>query len=296
MATRKNYRALIAAFFRLIRWPNLLLLWVGQGLFYFLLLRPLGEDNWFIYLLYALVTVSLAAAGYIINDYYDLEIDRLNERKRPLGREISIFWGIVHYTWLQFFSFGLAAIYSPSFLLPILLGISFLLWAYAAHIKAWPFWGNLLVASLVLASLGLYYQEAQPYLATNLWAKHFFEAYLVFTLGSNLVREIVKDREDLQGDQAQGTFTLAYYLPTWALKSLLSFILLTNLAAGGYLLLPYYSLFSVYLWGHFLGLMVLLVLLIFALSKAKNKQDWSQISLLLKVYMALGLAALIWLA
>lgn len=296
MAAGKNYGTLIWAFFRLIRWPNLLLLWIGQALFYCLLLRPLGEGNWPIYLLYASATLSLAAAGYIINDYYDLEIDRLNDRKRPLGREISTFWGFVHYTWLQLLPFSLAAIYSPYFLLPILLGISFLLWAYAAKIKAWPFLGNLLVASLVVASLGLYYQEALPYLAKNLWAKRFFEAYLVFALGSNLVREIVKDREDLRGDRAQGSFSLAHYLPAWALKSLLFFILLGSLSTGIGLVWPYFGLFSGYFWGHFLLLAALLFLLIFVLIRAKSKKDWSQLSLLLKIYMALGLAALVWLA
>jgi len=295
MAAGKNYGALIGAFFRLIRWPNLLLLWIGQALFYLLLLRPLGEENWSIYLLYALATVSLAAAGYLINDYYDLEIDRLNEREGPLGQEISIFWGFVHYAWLQLLPLSLAAIYSPSFLLPILLGISFLLWAYSAHLKAWPLLGNLLVAALVLASLGLYYIEALPYLRENRWAKTFFEAYLVFAFGSNLVREIAKDREDLAGDQAKGTFTLAYYLPSWALKSLLFFLLLGSLGTGVSLVWPYFRLFSGYFWGHFLLLAALLLLLIFVLIRAKTKKDWRQLSLLLKIYMALGLAALAWL-
>src|SRR3954467_15856731 len=81
----------IPAFFRLVRWPNLLFISITQTLFYFCIIIPsfyqahpshenILKLNQFI--LISVDSVLIAAAGYIINDYFDLYIDRINKRER----------------------------------------------------------------------------------------------------------------------------------------------------------------------------------------------------------------------
>ena len=79
---------LIIAFFRLIRWPNLVFIILTQLLFYYSVVQPITEkgvtssfsDKYF--LLLVIASVLIAAAGYIINDYFDLNIDQVNKPAR----------------------------------------------------------------------------------------------------------------------------------------------------------------------------------------------------------------------
>ncbi len=78
----------ILAFFRLVRWPNLVFIALTQSLFYFCIVIPsfyqgfpyheniLKPEH---FVLLSLSSVLIAAAGYIINDYFDLNIDRINK-------------------------------------------------------------------------------------------------------------------------------------------------------------------------------------------------------------------------
>src|SRR5450432_4880739 len=96
----------VPAFFRLVRWPNLLFISLTQSLFYFCIVIPsfyLGhpqhenilKPNDFILL--SLSSVLIAAAGYIINDYFDLNIDQVNKPgniiiQKFIKRRWAIFW------------------------------------------------------------------------------------------------------------------------------------------------------------------------------------------------------------
>src|SRR5579863_3828501 len=95
----------VPAFFRLIRWPNLLFISLTQSLFYFCIILPsfyqghpehenILKLNEFILL--SLSSVLIAAAGYIINDYFDLNIDRVNKPdKLVVEKLIKRRWTIV---------------------------------------------------------------------------------------------------------------------------------------------------------------------------------------------------------
>ena len=87
----------VAAFFRLIRWPNLIFIALTQALFYFCILIPsfyqgdpvrenILKPEDFVWL--CLSSVFIAAAGYIINDYFDLNIDRVNKPGKVVVEEI----------------------------------------------------------------------------------------------------------------------------------------------------------------------------------------------------------------
>jgi 4-hydroxybenzoate polyprenyltransferase len=100
---------LIPAFFRLIRWPNLVFIVLTQSLFYYCILLPVFSDYhaepfllqkafW----LMVAASVLIAAAGYIINDYFDINIDRVNKPGRMvvdkvIKRRWAIVWHLVKY-------------------------------------------------------------------------------------------------------------------------------------------------------------------------------------------------------
>src|SRR3954463_3285836 len=87
----------ITAFFQLIRWPNLVFIALTQLLFYYCIYQPLFPGDARRSLVWLITaSVFIAAAGYIINDYFDLNIDQINKpRKNVFVRDIPRRWAIV---------------------------------------------------------------------------------------------------------------------------------------------------------------------------------------------------------
>src|SRR4028118_1652607 len=98
---------LLGAFLRLIRWPNLVFIAITQCLFYYCFIYERSADHPGVIsltpaLLSLLVLASLliAAAGYIINDYFDLNIDKINKPskiivEKLIRRRWAIIWHLV---------------------------------------------------------------------------------------------------------------------------------------------------------------------------------------------------------
>jgi 4-hydroxybenzoate polyprenyltransferase len=88
---------LIRAFLKLVRWPNLLFIILTQLLFYYCIYFPLYRVEKIPLLLWLIAaSVFIAAAGYIINDYFDLNIDQINKpEKNVLNAIINRRWAIV---------------------------------------------------------------------------------------------------------------------------------------------------------------------------------------------------------
>src|SRR5438477_9848318 len=95
---------LIVAFFRLIRWPNLIFIVLTQLLFYYCIYVPLYNETGLRKLVFLIAaSVLIAAAGYIINDYFDLNIDQINKpEKNVFAKTIHRRWAII---WHFAFSF-----------------------------------------------------------------------------------------------------------------------------------------------------------------------------------------------
>lgn len=189
----------------LIRLPNLLIIVLTQ---YFTAIFLIGtHDPFEIYLFdirllfLSLSTVFIAAAGYIINDYYDIKIDLLNKPGRVvvgniLGRRTAL---ILH--WLLSAMGVILGTVVNVFLGIVNLLAAFLLWFYSNHLKRVPFIGNFTVAfltSLSLIVVLILYPEHHLLVLT----------YGIFAFFINLIREIIKDMEDLKGDQEFGARTL----------------------------------------------------------------------------------------
>src|SRR5438309_2322778 len=94
----------ITAFLKLIRWPNLVFIALTQFLFYYCIYQPvyhISTPRKIIELM--LASVLIAAAGYIINDYFDLNIDQINKPgQNVFSRSIHRRWAILWHLGLSF--------------------------------------------------------------------------------------------------------------------------------------------------------------------------------------------------
>ena len=203
--TYKPVNFSLYGFLRLTRVQNLLIIAFAQ---YFTAIFLVGQkNNWLEYLtsldlfILSFSTICIAAAGYIINDYYDVKIDYINKPQRVIvGRVLKRRVVMVAHSVFNFLGIALGL-----YLMPKLGFINFIaafwLWLYSNQLKRLPFVGNLSVAILTGLSIcvvAVYYQKNELLVYT----------YALFAFALTLVREIIKDMEDLKGDATFGCKTL----------------------------------------------------------------------------------------
>ena len=158
------------AFFRLVRSRNILIVVLSQYMVRVFLIGP--KENWLDYLLdfkqFLLVfaTISIAAAGYIINDYFDIKIDLVNKPNEVIiGKIIKRRRAILIHQALNFIGLAIGFFLSWKVFLINFLAIS-ALWFYSERFKRKAFIGNFLVAFLTafsLVILGVYYQKKRGF-------------------------------------------------------------------------------------------------------------------------------------
>jgi 4-hydroxybenzoate polyprenyltransferase len=220
----------ILILFRLIRLPNLLIVAASQILIRQCIMLPILRQNNLdlqlsatLFTLLVLATVFIAAGGYAINDYFDRKMDRVNKPKSVivgkliyprhamayhLGFSIA---GVILGTWVSF-RVGLL------FLSVIFFIVTGLLWFYSTTYKRELLLGNFIVALIIalvpflvlLFELPLlartYGSDFTPQLIRSLF--YWVLGFSLFAFLLNLIREIIKDAEDFEGDQAFGKRTL----------------------------------------------------------------------------------------
>ncbi|MBC8082629.1 MAG: geranylgeranylglycerol-phosphate geranylgeranyltransferase [Hymenobacter sp.] len=189
---------------RLVRLPNLLIMLLCLVLVRAGLLRPSAPLatllDWRFGLL-VLATLCVGAAGYVINDYYDVKIDAINRPGRlVVGREVNRRRAMLAHLLLSGLGVGVAGLLSP-LLGAVTLGSAALLWGYSVRFKRVALVGNVSIATLTAALVLL--PELQLRTSTSsVWA-YALAAFLL-----TMVREIVKDVEDMRGDAQHECRTL----------------------------------------------------------------------------------------
>ena len=219
------------AFFRLIRWPNLVFIALTQTLFYYCVLLPgfhTGGSGPYTntlkpILFYLLVgsSVLIAAAGYIINDYFDLNIDRVNKPdKLVVEKIIKRRWTIIWHWILSGLGTLLGAYVSWKIKNPIVglanLFCVLLLWFYSTTFKKKLLIGNVLISLLTAwVILVLYVSEFSLVIFRDpnyhgVLSRLFKFAILYggFAFIISLIREVIKDIEDMDGDARYGCRTM----------------------------------------------------------------------------------------
>jgi 4-hydroxybenzoate polyprenyltransferase len=209
-------------YLKLIRYQNLLLLAFMQLLFRYGFLKFqnifLSLTDWQ-YGLLVLATVLIAAAGYVINDILDQETDYDNDKENVIvGKLISEKAAYNLYFALNITGVGIgyylaSVIHKPSFAGAFII-ISATLYMYATSLKQMLLIGNIVVALLLSFSviiIGLFDLLPATYEGNQIEMGVMFSIlidYAIFAFILNLIREIVKDMEDVEGDYNNGMSTL----------------------------------------------------------------------------------------
>lgn len=271
----------VTSFLRLTRVWNLLIIALAQ---YFAAAYLVGSEtvlNPRLFLL-SVSTVMIAAAGYIINDYYDVKIDFINKPDRVvvgkgIGRRYAIF---LHGT-LSGLGILIGA-YLSLWIGAVNLFSVWLLWLYSNTLKRKPFIGNLAVA--LLTGLSILVVDALFFPHHSLiWI------YALFAFFMTLVREIVKDMEDLKGDDTFGCKTLPIIWGIRRTKGVIFLILLLFVVLVLYLNRTYTQLPLHYF---VLFLFAPLLLLAFWLLRADMKKEFTWLSTFCKLILVLGILSM----
>jgi geranylgeranylglycerol-phosphate geranylgeranyltransferase len=245
-----------------------------------------GRISWPVTEMIALFLI--VSFGYAINDLFDYRIDRVNKPKRVLpAGEISRQTAVIIAAVCLPGGLGLALL-SP---MPVILYfglLALLLVHYAFSLSAIPVVGNLIVA--LMGSSVFYLGGLIAQTDERGWSLLFAATILAFI--HHLAREVVKDMEDIEGDRRAGRRTLAILIgPTGT--AVVAAILLAFLIAATYILYEIFYFHSTYLALVTLGVNVPLVLIYLYFIMPRRPELLTRASLLLKLTMLTGLAALV---
>lgn len=152
-------------------------------------------------LLFAVVAL-ITAAGNVINDYFDVEIDRVNRPDRPIPSGQVSLPAARAYATVLFLAGVLVCFLTNALCIAIAVFNSLLLIAYAARLKRTPLLGNIAV-SFLAAGMFLFGGALGGIAGISQVLP-----FAVMTFFAMLARELVKDAEDIEGDRASGAVTL----------------------------------------------------------------------------------------
>jgi 4-hydroxybenzoate polyprenyltransferase len=258
----------------------------------------------FHFVLLVLATMLITAAGYVINDYFDTKTDMLNHPgKVTVGKSISRRLAIIIHFGLNILGCVFGGYISFYIGIPVLsfifLMIPGILWFYSTSYKRQFLIGNIIVAFLtalvplmvllfevpmLIRTFGAQMLEQQVNLnSLALWVG----GYSVFAFLLTLIREIVKDIEDFEGDNAFGRKTLPIVLGVNSTVLILDGFLLVVISLLVYLLLYFVPDF---LSQVYVGLFVIFPLAasVYLLHKASEQKHYHTVSSLLKIVMLSG--------
>ena len=210
----------LKAFLQLVRWPNLVFIILTQALYYFCVVVPVLNvaPQYGGTVLLILASVFIAAGGYVINDYFDLNIDQVNKPERTvLNKTINRRWAILWHSGLSMLGLLLTivALGAQKWYLVLANAVAvLLLWLYSTSLKKGLLVGNVLIALLTAWTLLILFFREFSF-------ETFFAAgpsfgvitritfmYAAFAFITTLVREAVKDAEDMEGDRRWGCKTM----------------------------------------------------------------------------------------
>ncbi len=302
---------MIRDYFRLVRIKNLIIIAITLYIMRWLVIYPILELNGFSFqfsefnfFLLTISTVFITAGGYVINDYFDQKTDLINCPKRVVvGATIERRHAMTLHNILNFVAIAIGFyiayeidLANIGFIFPIISGA---LWFYSTTYKNQFLIGNIIVALLialiplmpVLFEIPMLNKEYHQILIRN---GSDFNVLLFFSLGfaffafiTNLIREIIKDIEDIEGDEEYERKTLPIVLGEFYSKIVVEFIISITIVA---LILTHiiYLDDNITLWYFLIGLIAPLLFLSYKILKAKETKDYKTASTIIKIIMLVG--------
>ena len=197
--------------FKIIRWKNLVIISLSQIFIkfffidFFIQKDQLLNENFVILLI---ITILIAASGYIVNDIYDYNLDQINKpEKVVLGKFLKSRDAIIIYMMFNCLAIVLSIflcmkIEQEIYILVFLL-IIYCLWLYSKKLKKYKTIGNILIAFFISLSI----LNVPLFSYKNILSDDRFFVFLIISIFSvlafliNVKREIIKDIEDIEGDK-----------------------------------------------------------------------------------------------
>ena len=303
----------IIDFFRLLRLQNLLVVALTQVLVYYRIILPALEIEgiegvlrpWKFFEL-CLVTLAITASGYLINDLRDVRIDAINHPGKnlvlKLGRQNVqwIFGAIVFvgYLFAMLLSLRLGE-RQLLFLFPAAVGMLAL---YSASLKKIPFVGNVLVALYCAGVPGVLVLTERAGLLELIALRPGLGVdtvrvcllFMAFAFVATLLRELVKDLEDLRGDRQEGRITVPVLLGVTTSRNLaivLAVMVIFSILSPVLLGWPAFMQPPMLICITILLLAILVIL--YRLATARQQLDYHKLSRQIKLLLVGGLGLLI---
>lgn len=304
---------------RLIRYKNLLIIAVTQYMMRYCIISPLLkvsgfelQMDHFHFILLVLSSVLITAAGYVINDYFDTGTDMLNRPETVIvGKVINRKMAMLIHILLNIIGIGIG-IYLSFKINVIVFGIAYLfapgiLWFYSTTYKRQFLIGNLIVAIftgmvpfvVAMFEVPLLNQHYRDLLiGMNMTFNNILGwvgGFSFFAFLSTLVREIIKDIEDLKGDRAFGRNTLPVVLGIRTSKIIVICLIGMNISSLVYIYFRHLLHIATgginYLSMVYIGILLVIPFLVLAylIIKAENKNHYHRASNLTKFIMLTGI-------
>ncbi len=307
---------------RLIRIENLLFIALFQYLLRYCIIIPVLSSygiepvmtHWQFTIL-VLTTVCMAASGNVINDYFDIYIDRKNRPStivldRVIPRKQAILIHVILTLLGIFLGLYIAFATRRSAYVWLFLGIPALLWLYSTRYKRQLLIGNIVVAFLTAAMVYVVISVEHTFIRNAgidtthtegcIHAWMYCVGYSFFAFLCNLSREIIKDIEDIEGDSEFGCHTMPVILGIPYTKGIVSFLnalTIIMLWAIYYMSTtvqsqPYSEIYIL------VGLTIPIIVNTLLLYKAQKKSDFHRCSTFSKYIMLIGVLSMVyfWLA
>jgi 4-hydroxybenzoate polyprenyltransferase len=305
---------IIAAFFKLIRWRNLLFIVLTQVLFRYFILPFVyleGHQGYEdiklsqpLFFLLVLASVCIAGAGYIINDYFDVNIDQINKSDRVIvGKFIKRRAAILLHATLSFVGlvlsmyvgYKLRNVFIPLF---NFLAIMILL-VYSSTFKKKLLIGNILISLLtawviLVLTLAEYRFRISP--QDVVWQRLLKVSFIYagFAFIVSLVREVIKDMEDMEGDMKFGctTMPIVWGIPVSKVFAGVWIVVL----AGILMALQIYVIQFGWWFSAFYSFVAIIIPLIWVLRnlyKANTPAEFHRLSNVIKFIMLAGIISMV---
>jgi 4-hydroxybenzoate polyprenyltransferase len=289
MLTRKSKLLLmkILSLFSVVRGYNIPVVVLAQYLASIFILAPERRAldvilDWRLLIIVFVSTLTIAS-GYIINNFYDAQKDLINRpNKTMLDRLVSQKTKLQVYFTLNFMATALAFIISWRAAL-FFASYIFLIWYYSHKLKKFPIIGNLTASMLAIL----------PFFGTLLYFKNFYEvifAHAVFLTLLILIREMIKDLENIKGDMANNYQTIPVRFGENISKQIITFLTI-------FTIVPVYVLIEIYNVGYmdiyfYISLMVLIFFLL-KLWKSETQKDYIKLHNILKSIIVAGVFCIV---